>query len=242
MISALDPWRVLSLESLLIRLVLAVLFGGLVGLERERKHRPAGFRTYMLVCLGATLTMLLSQYMQDILLIEPWSHLADSLEIKSDVSRLGAQVINGIGFLGAGTIVVTDRQKVKGMTTAAGLWASACTGLAIGAGFYECVVLAFFLITVSVRMLDRLGAAIVKISKNMKIYVEIQSVDIVGAIVGYAKARNIQVCDVDIEHGHGDRRTGPSAVFWLRLNQKQRHSELLAELSVLKGVVSIEEI
>lgn len=240
MISALDPWRVLSLESLLIRLVLAVLFGGLIGLERERKHRPAGFRTYMLVCLGSTLTMLLSQYMQDILMIEPWRQFADSFEIKSDVSRLGAQVINGIGFLGAGTIIVTDRQKVKGMTTAAGLWASACTGLAIGAGFYECVALAFLLITVSVRMLDGLGTAIVKISKNMKIYVEIQSVDIVGAIVGYVKTRNIQVCDIDIEHG--SRGARPSTVFWLRLNQKQRHNELLAELSLLEGVVSIEEI
>ena len=127
----------MTVNANVLRLALAMLLGGCIGLERERKRRPAGFRTYMLVCLGAALTVLLSLY-EYTLITGPWSALAAELGMKTDVSRFGAQVINGIGFLGAGTILVTGRQQVKGLTTAAGLWASACTGLAVGAGFYEC--------------------------------------------------------------------------------------------------------
>ena len=124
-----DFLREFSFLSILLRLLLAMLFGGVIGLERGRKRRAAGFRTYMLVCLGAALTMLLSQYLHR-MLNTVWSGAALTI----DVSRISAQVINGIGFLGAGTIIVTGRQQVKGLTTAAGLWASACMGIAIGAG------------------------------------------------------------------------------------------------------------
>ena len=152
LIEVLEPLRELSTVSVLLRLVLAMLFGGMIGLERGKKGRAAGFRTYMLVCLGAALTMLLSQY-EYYMLTHDWAELAAEIGLRTDVSRFGAQVVNGIGFLGAGTIIVTGRQEVKGMTTAAGLWASACTGLAIGAGFYECVLLAFLLISLVIRVL-----------------------------------------------------------------------------------------
>lgn len=125
--------REMNFVSVMFRLILAMVCGGMIGLERGRKRRPAGFRTYMLVCLGAALTMLLSQY-EFAMVMGPWKDIAVELGMKTDVSRFGAQVINGIGFLGAGTILVTGRQQVKGLTTAAGLWASACTGLAVGAG------------------------------------------------------------------------------------------------------------
>ena len=122
--------RELHFASVVVRLALAMLLGGCIGLERGRKRRPAGFRTYMLVCLGAALTVLLSLY-EFTMVTGPWSDICAEIGIKTDVSRFGAQVINGIGFLGAGTILVTGRQQVKGLTTAAGLWASACTGLAV---------------------------------------------------------------------------------------------------------------
>ena len=108
-----------------VRLVLAVVCGGFIGLERERKRRPAGFRTHILICLGAAMTTLTSQY------------LALSLGANTDVARLGAQVIAGVGFIGAGTIIVTKRRQVKGLTTAAGLWTAAIVGLCCGAGFFE---------------------------------------------------------------------------------------------------------
>ncbi len=112
--------RELHFASVVVRLALAMLLGGCIGLERGRKRRPAGFRTYMLVCLGAALTVLLSLY-EFTMVTGPWSDICAEIGIKTDVSRFGAQVINGIGFLGAGTILVTGRQQVKGLTTAAGL-------------------------------------------------------------------------------------------------------------------------
>ena len=130
-----------------LRIALAVIVGGLLGLERERKSSPAGFRTYMLVAIGSTMTIMLSQYL-DIMLSTKWLAQAQAVGATHDVSRFGAQVINGVGFLGAGTIILTGRKRVKGLTTAAGLWASACLGLAIGAGFYECVGICVALILI----------------------------------------------------------------------------------------------
>ena len=133
-----DYLRELNFVSVALRLLLSAVIGFSLGMERGRKRRPAGCRTYMLVCMGATLTLLLSQY-EYYMLTNRWYDLALEIGIRTDVSRFGAQVINGVGFLGAGTILVTGRREVKGLTTAAGLWASACMGLAIGAGFYESV-------------------------------------------------------------------------------------------------------
>ena len=113
----------LSVWDTVARLLTATVCGGIIGIERGKKHRPAGFRTHMIVCLGAALTMILSIYITD-MLVNVWE-IGYSQNTRIDISRLGAQVINGIGFLGAGTIIVTGRQQIKGLTTAAGLWASA---------------------------------------------------------------------------------------------------------------------
>ena len=236
-----DQLRQLNLASILLRLTLAMLFGGLIGLERERKRRPAGFRTYMLVCLGAALTMLLSQY-EYYMITNDWAALAGEIGIRTDVSRFGAQVINGIGFLGAGTIIVTGRQEVKGLTTAAGLWASACMGLAIGAGFYECVLLGFLLIFLSIRLLPRVEAILMENARNMNIYVEFRSLDDVGPIINCIKRQDVQIYEVDLDRGRKEQSRGPSAVFSIRLNQKRTHPQVLAALSELESVYTIDEI
>ena len=121
-----DLFRGVDALGVATRLALAVIFGGIIGIERGRKRRPAGFRTYILVCLGASLAMCTGQYLFTV------------LGQTTDVSRLGAQVINGIGFLGAGVIFVKDA-SIRGLTTAAGLWATAAVGMAMGAGmiFWE---------------------------------------------------------------------------------------------------------
>lgn len=98
-----------GLAGVVVRMFLAVLCGGIIGLERESKRRSAGFRTHTLICIGATLTTLTSQYLM-------------GLGLTTDPARLGAQVIAGMGFIGAGAIIVTSRRQVKGLTTAAGLW------------------------------------------------------------------------------------------------------------------------
>ena len=232
----LDYFRQLNFFSIFLRLLLAVIFGGLIGMDRARKHRPAGFRTYMLVCLGAALTMVLSQY-DAAMLSTVWG-----AKVSTDVSRFGAQVINGIGFLGAGTILVTGRQEVKGLTTAAGLWASACMGLAVGAGFYECVVLAFALIFLSMRLLTPLENAIVESSRNMNIYVEFCTMDDIGAIIGCLKAQDAHIYEVEIDRNRETNPHGPSAVFSIRLSQRNSHARLLAAIAELDHIYAIDEI
>lgn len=125
MLTLFDGLRDVTIWSVALRMTLAVVCGGIIGIEREYKRRPAGFRTHILICLGAAMTTLTSQYLYLV------------LGQYTDMARLGAQVVAGIGFIGAGTIIVTRRQRVKGLTTAAGLWAAAIIGLALGGGFYE---------------------------------------------------------------------------------------------------------
>lgn len=118
----------LNVISVTVRLLLSILFGGAIGLERQGSHHPAGLRTHILVCIGSTMTTMLGQYM--------------FLQFHSDPSRIGAQVVSGIGFLGVGTIILNGGH-VRGITTAAGLWASACMGLAVEIGFYEGAIIGF---------------------------------------------------------------------------------------------------
>ena len=128
------------------------------------------------------------------------------------------------------------------MTTAAGLWASACMGLAIGAGFYECVLLGFVLIFLAIRLLPQVENYIIESARNMNIYVEFQSLDNVGAIINRIKAQDVQIYEVDIARGREEDLRRPSAVFSIRLHQKQAHTRVLAAISEVDGVYTIDEI
>lgn len=130
--------------SVAFRLFLAVVIGGCIGMERGRHGRAAGLRTHILVCLGATLTTLLGLFVHY------------QLGFANDPLRMGAQVISGIGFLGVGTIMIRKGAQVKGLTTAAGLWATACVGLTVGAGFYVAAMGAFMVIIATNSLLARL--------------------------------------------------------------------------------------
>ena len=162
--------------SIFLRLLLATLCGGLIGMERGKKRRAAGFRTHILVCLGSSVTMITNQYLFTVV-----SNGA------GDPGRLGAQVISGIGFLGAGTIIVTGRQQIKGLTTAAGLWASACMGLAIGAGFYLAAVIAFGFIFVVVTMLGSLDDYFYSRSRTISLYIELKNTFYFKDLISYLK-------------------------------------------------------
>ena len=240
MLELFSQFRDVTTASVLLRMTLAMVFGGVIGMERGRRHRPAGFRTYMLVCLGAALTMLLGQYL--VLMVSTGWTDASGQPLKTDAARFGAQVISGIGFLGAGTIIVTGRQEVKGLTTAAGLWASACMGLAIGAGFYECVLPGLVLIFLCVRVLPAMEAVMVENARNMNLYIEFTSLDDVGLILGCIKAQDVDIYNVDIERGRKDRSQSPSAVFSLRLHKKRSHSQVVAAIAKLECIRMIDEI
>ncbi|MCI1722136.1 MAG: MgtC/SapB family protein [Lachnospiraceae bacterium] len=244
MIPALNYLREMNTASVILRLILAVVIAGTLGIEREQKLKPAGFRTYSFVCLGAALTIILSQY-EFTMISTSWAQLAAEIGIRTDVSRFGAQVINGIGFLGAGTVIVTGRQEVKGLTTAAGLWASACIGLAIGAGFYEAVVIGFLLIFLSMRFLTKIESTILLYSRNMNLYAEFTTVNDVADIISLLKKHQIQIYDVEISRGKGkdkDLLMGPSAVFYIQLPKQQSHIDVISAISELESVSDVEEI
>ena len=236
-----DYLRQFNMASVLLRLTLAVVCGGLIGVNREHKRRPAGFRTYMMVCMGAALSMILGQY-EDTMLHTLLSGAFGTVGQPTDVSRFGAQVINGIGFLGAGTILVTDRQEVKGLTTAAGLWASACMGLAIGAGFYECMFLAFGLILLCICLLPYIDAVIVSRARNMNIYVEFTSLDDVGSIIGKIKEQGARIYEVDIIQDRKESALYPCAVFSIRLSQPRTHGRMIMAIYELDRVITIDEV
>ncbi len=233
--------RQLNLCSMMLRVVLAMLMGGLIGYERERKSHPAGFRTYMLVAIGASLTVMMSQY-YDLMQRFAWADIVAQVGGRTDMARFGAQVVNGIGFLGAGTILVTSRQEVQGLTTAAGLWASACMGLAIGAGFYECVLVGVVLILICLAVLPKLEDAINEHSRYCNVYVELDSIENLSGVVNRLKADDVRLFDVDIEKAASSGRVAQiNAVFSLLLPKTRTHTELLARLSTLDGVLMVDE-
>lgn len=225
----------MSIGTTVIRLSVAIICGGVIGINRGRRHRPAGFRTHMLACLGAALTMLIGQYMAEFL-------AANGYNITTDISRFGAQVINGIGFLGAGTIIVTDRQEIEGLTTAAGLWASACMGLAIGAGFYYGAALGCALIYLSMTMMKYVEKFVVARARNMNVYLELIDIDDIGLVIEKIKANNIRIYDVEIHKANKYTGAYASAVFMMRLPKKMPHGQIMSEIAAIKSIRALEEI
>ncbi|MBR7088631.1 MAG: MgtC/SapB family protein [Mogibacterium sp.] len=149
MIADIFPWLLVpSLPTILIRTVLAVICAGAVGYDRNIHGASAGLRTHILVCVGAMLAMSTGQFA--------------SMYYSADATRIGAQVVSGIGFLGAGTIMVTKKNHIHGLTTAAGLWAAACIGLALGIGFYEGAIVGAIVVYVTIHMLRRFSLSLRK--------------------------------------------------------------------------------
>ena len=181
---------------MLLRLAIAAFCGGLIGIERGQRRRAAGFRTHMLLCMGAALTMVLGIYLHNMIQSGLWT--IPFANYNTDVSRFGAQVINGIGFIGAGTIIVTSRQQVKGMTTAAGLWAAACMGLAVGAGFYAAALIGCALILLAIIVFSKLEGLIMSRARNVNLYIEFENIDDLSNIIERVKAQNAQIFDVEI--------------------------------------------
>ena len=155
-----DEIRFLTDSSIVIRILFSLVIGGILGLERGLKNRPAGLRTYILVCMGSCIVMMTNQYVYQVY-------------GTGDPVRMAAQVISGIGFLGAGTIIVTRRNQIKGLTTAAGLWASACIGLSIGIGLYEVAVIGGAAIFIVLTLLNHWDLFIRSRAKDAEAYVEI---------------------------------------------------------------------
>ena len=235
-----DTLREFSFLSTIVRLLLAMLIGGAIGFEREKKRRPAGFRTYMLVALGSALAMILSQYL-DFMLRTDWAETAALVGVHTDVSRFGAKVISGVGFIGAGTIIVIGSKEVKGLTTAAGLWAASSMGLAAGAGFYEAVLICLLMVILCMNVLKFFESAILAESRNMNIYVELDTIAGLGAVAAKLKSANIRLYDTEFNKEKPDSSAQIKVAFSIRLPHKMPHVEVLATVSTVDGIVRVEE-
>ena len=230
MLSFLEPVRDLTALSILLRMVLPCICGGLIGIEREFKRRPAGFRTHILICLGAAVTTLTSQY------------IALVMGGATDMARLGAQVVAGVGFIGAGTIIVTRHQRVKGLTTAAGLWASAIVGLALGAGFYEGGVIATALILAAELLFSRLEYHILNNTPEVTLFVEYTDKQCLDRILGLYREEKLKVTSMEITRAAGSETHNACAIFSLRLHKRCKADRLAGLLSQVEGVLWVEEL
>ncbi len=230
MISLFDGLRDVTLLSTCIRMLLATVCGGIIGIEREYKRRPAGFRTHILICLGAAMTTLTSQY------------LYLEMHYYTDIARLGAQVIAGIGFIGAGTIIVTHRQRVKGLTTAAGLWTAAIVGLALGGGFYEGGLLATALIMLAELVFSKLEYRILSKAPEINLYVEYTDRPCLDEILKLLHDQAVKVANLEIARSVKSEKSNACAIFSLRLHKGIRPEQLVTQLNTINGVILIEEL
>lgn len=229
MLEQLHFLREFTLLSVMVRLFFAVVAGGLIGLEREYKRRPAGFRTHILICIGACMTTMTSQF------------LAFALAAPVDLSRMGAQVVAGVGFIGAGTIIVTRQQRVKGLTTAAGLWACAILGLAIGAGFFESAAVFLCLILLAEMLFVRLEYKLLRNSREHILYVEYTGAECLDRILSRFRQRDIHVNNIEITRSASSDQTA-NVIFYIRLNRKTEENKLRGSISDIAGVLNVEEL
>ena len=217
----------LTLPSILLRIFLCMLLSGILGYEREKKHRPAGFRTYIIVCLGSGLAMMVGLYVA-------------ALTGSTDASRIPAQVISGIGFLGAGTILVTRQNQVRGLTTAAGLWAVSCLGIALGAGFYTGALVCFAAIWISIRILQSVDKRLSIFSKTVSLYIEFSKMKYLSKFVSYLNSQNCTMDNLEIsriERGS----SSVSATMTIHFEEAVKYSQIIEEYGALEGVDFIKK-
>lgn len=217
----------LNEASIVLRVVLAAVLSGVLGLERTRKRRAAGFRTYILVCLGAAIAVMTGEY-----LTQRFPGV--------DPSRLAAQVISGIGFLGAGTIIMTASRQVRGLTTAAGLWASACMGIAIGAGFYFGAIAVFLMMVLVMTIFEYVQNSYIARAKRIQVYAVFESLDNINDFMHLAVEKGFQVDD--FQTCRPDSGFGIGVVFMLSFPKRVSHAEVLTLVKDCNGIKFLEEI
>ena len=217
--------------SIFIRLFLAALFGGIIGIERTTKKHAAGLRTYILVAIGACMIMLTNLF------------IVETFET-GDIGRMGAQVISGIGFLGAGTIIITSRNRIKGLTTAAALWACAAMGLALGVGFYALALIGFIIIFSSLTFLPIIENYFSKHTSNYEIHIEFEKSENLREFIKYVRERNLKI--KALEKNMAYESSGLS-VYTIYLSHEkefkiQAHNNVIEDIRKLEYVHYVEEI
>ncbi|MDE6619831.1 MAG: MgtC/SapB family protein [Lachnospiraceae bacterium] len=215
-------------QNLFIRIIASLVIGIVIGIDRGAKRRGGGARTTITVCLGATMVMLLEQYLEEL------------YPGRLDISRIAAQVISGVGFLGAGSILVSGHQ-IKGLTSAASIWTCACIGLAVGIGFVDGAVFLTVMWLAGVHLVPYIEDKVYKHSRYMTLYVEVEDGK---AITNVSRQLKDSKCLVDSFYVDKPKAKGQhfQIVVTLRIQRKKNREEFLHTLQRLKGVVSVDEI
>ncbi len=218
----------LYLLDLVMRLVVALVLGGIIGYEREHENRPAGFRTHILVCVGAALVMVTSEFV--------FNRFSSTVNL--DPARMGAQVISGIGFLGAGTIV-REGFNVKGLTTAASLWAVSCVGLAAGIGFYEGAIAATAVIYITLILLKKFERGFTVKKQFRYIYIEaLSSAEIVFKITDIFSRYQLLIKNIEYFNAEEDRIT---IKFFVKPPHAFRIEDIMLDICNVDGVYKAYE-
>ena len=212
-----------------LRILMAIVLGGMIGMERGLKNRPAGLRTYMLVCLGACIVMLTNQYVYEAFGV-------------GDPVRMGAQVVSGIGFLGAGTIIVTARNQIKGLTTAAGLWASACVGLALGIGLYAVSIMGSVAIFVILTLLHELDFRMRRSTKQVEVYVELKHNVAVGQFLDFVRDRHYEPSNLQILLENTSDNGILAFSVTLKGQKNCNHDDIVTTVKTVPGIGYVEEL
>ena len=211
----------------ILRLALALAAGGIIGFDRCAKGFDAGFRTHIIVCVSSCAIMLANL------------HLFATLGA-GDPTRMPAQVISGVGFLGAGCILVTSQRRIKGVTTAAGLWAAACLGLVIGAGDYPVAIIAVMVVYLSLTIFRYVDEQVIRKKKRHRYYVDLDSSRALSRFMEFLKGRGIKVTDLEVlSQKNGE---GVVVTLTLRLKQPCLAQNLLPEFEKQEGVVYITDL
>ena len=223
MFPALNFLRQPDLLGMTIRVLLALVCGGAIGIERTGKRRPAGFRTHILICLGAAMTTATSQYLYIV------------MHYPISVSRMGAQVIAGVSFIGAGAIMMTKWQRVRGLTTAAGLWVVAIVGLCCGTAFYEGAVYATVLVLIAEVFFSKLEFHLLRDTREITVYAEYIKPSCLEDIVSRCHGLGVKIVDLEITK-KSDSGGISCAVLSLLSRQGTGKAEILQKLADIEGV------
>lgn len=215
-----------SLRNIFIRVIVSALLGGIIGLDRGMKHRGAGTKTITVVCLGATLVMLTEQYIQI------------NFPGLANMGRLAAQVISGVGFIGVGTIIVS-RHRVRGLTTAATLWASACIGLAVGIGFVEGGVLITAMMLLSLHVLPYVERFATRHSHYCNVFIDLEESRGLHTVIQKLKEAGVTIDSMDTSESRAEG-VGISVHMVLYLKKTVRRTEIYDILVKLDEVVSVD--
>ena len=210
----------------LLRLLMAFISGGILGYERTSKRVDAGFRTHILVCMCSCAVMITN--------VHSWLFYGTG-----DPMRMPAQVISGVGFLGAGCILVTRQHRIKGVTTAAGIWAAACLGLCIGAGDYLVAGFVLIIVVLTMTVFRYFDEMIVTKTDYVRLFLEIESISAISGILYCIKSSGVKVNDMEFLNDSNSDNT--AVIISVQLNKSEAAEDVISRLKEEKGVVYVSE-